>query len=111
MSDKEFLERCFPLRCQDVVPVERHSNLAPVAIPNTVKVLVLGTAALIDAAMDSILQRLQAGDESHSFPIFVDTEWNVRFSQYGRLEERGRTAVVQIATDTEIYILQVCSHC
>jgi hypothetical protein len=51
MADKEFLEKCFPSLQRDVVPIEKHSNLEPLSIPNHFQISVKQSATTIDDVM------------------------------------------------------------
>ncbi len=107
MSDKEFLEKCFPSLRLDVVPVEKYAHLEPLNIPDTVTVSVLDSVAAIDDAMRTIIQLLPSEDGSSYIVIGLDSEWNVEVSERGYVTGRGQTAVLQLAVENHIFILQV----
>lgn len=110
MADKEFLERCFPSLCEDLVPVEKYSHLDPLSIPSGFDISVKKTDDTINDAMRTILDFLPENDASGSestVTIGLDAEWNVEISERGYVTGRGQTAVLQIAHGTKVYILQV----
>ena len=39
--------------------------------------------------------------------VGFDSEWNVDVSAQGRVTRQGRTAIIQIAYENHVYILQV----
>jgi hypothetical protein len=110
MADKEFLEKWFPSLWQDVVPIEKHSNLEPLSIPNHFQISVKQSATTIDDAMRVLLDLLPENDAPGTLVIGLDAECNVETSERGYVTGRGQTAILQIAYGTNIFILQVC-HC
>lgn len=107
VSDKPFLERCFPSLRQDVVPIQKYGNLEPFQIPPppTVKILLKDTSQSIDDAARWILNDVP--QDSGSIFVGFDTEWNVDLSSRGYVTSRGKTAIIQIAYQNRIYIFQV----
>ncbi|KAG6826161.1 hypothetical protein H0H92_000919 [Tricholoma furcatifolium] len=107
-SDKEFLEKCFPSLKEDITPIEPHSHLDKLSIPDDVNVSVHQSVSSIDNAMRTILDGLPEND-SDSPPIVIglDAEWNVEVSQHGYVTGRGQTAVVQIAYGKNVFVLQI----
>lgn len=107
MADKAFLEKCFPSLREDLVPVEKHSDLEPLSIPDDFQISVKKSATAIDDAMRTILEQLPDDESSESLVIGIDAEWNVEQSERGYVTGRGQTAVLQIAYKKQIYIMQV----
>jgi hypothetical protein len=107
MADKEFLEKCFPSLRKDLVPIEKHSHLAPLDIPNDFQVMVKKSVTAIDDAMRRILDLLPDNDASGQIIVGLDAEWNVEMSDRGYVTGRGQTAILQIAHGKNIYLLQV----
>ncbi|KAG6835921.1 hypothetical protein H0H93_013330 [Arthromyces matolae] len=106
MVDKEFLEKCFPSLKKDVVPIEKHSHLNELQIPDKIEISIKQSSTAIDDAMRTIIESLP-DDETGSVVIGLDAEWNVEVSQHGYVTGRGQTAILQIAHGTNIFILQV----
>lgn len=108
-ADKGFLEGIFPSLRQDVVPIEKYSNLEPLTIPPNVEVFLKNTRPSINDALSTILDDLPSAGEENAAPLVVgfDSEWNVEVSPNGNVRHRGKTAVVQIAYQTRVYVLQV----
>ncbi|GLB45618.1 putative essential for the formation of DNA replication focal centers [Lyophyllum shimeji] len=107
MADKEFLEKCFPSLRRDVVPIEKHSDLDPLSIPEHFQISVKRSVTTIDDAMRTLLDLLPDDDAPGSLIIGLDAEWNVEISERGYVTGRGQTAVLQIAHGTNIFILQI----
>ncbi|GLB43789.1 putative essential for the formation of DNA replication focal centers [Lyophyllum shimeji] len=107
MADKEFLEKCFPSLRRDVVPIEKHSHLDPLSIPDHVQISVKRSITTIDDAMRTLLDLLPDDDEMGSLVIGLDAEWNIETSERGYVTGRGQTAVLQIAHGTNIFIMQI----
>lgn len=110
MSDKEFLEKCFPSLRQNVVLVEKYAHLEEISIPSDVTISVLSSVSAIDDAMQTIIQLLPPQDsvQLKFIVIGVDSEWNVEISEQGYVTGRGQMAILQLAVDDHIFILQVC---
>ncbi|KAJ3818485.1 hypothetical protein F5880DRAFT_1491296 [Lentinula raphanica] len=102
--DKGMLEECFPSLLEDLVPVEKHSDLPLFTVPADI-IHVLSTVEQIDNTLRAIMDRLPSLDGV--LVVGFDAEWNVDVSEDGRVRGKGPTAVVQIALKDEVYILQV----
>ena len=109
MADKDFLETCFPSLWENIVPVEKYSDLEPLIIPSDVQISILKSTDEINAAMQSILQLLPDNDTKGVVVAALDSEWNVEVSEHGFVTGQGQTAVLQVAVGKHIYIIQV-SH-
>ncbi|KAF8075929.1 hypothetical protein FPV67DRAFT_1396848, partial [Lyophyllum atratum] len=107
MADKDFLEKCFPSLRQDLVPIEKHSHLEALQIPQHFEITVKKSVTAIDDAMRTILDLLPDDDGPGRVVIGLDAEWNVETSDRGYVMGRGQTAILQIAHGTKIYILQI----
>ena len=107
MADKAFLESSFPSLRQGVVPVEKYLHLDPLLVPSHIHVLVRNTTSSIDDAVRTIMAYL-VPDEIETIYIGFDAEWNVNVSDRGFVTGRGQTAIIQIAHENVVYILQVC---
>jgi hypothetical protein len=110
MSDKDFLERCFPSLCDAVVAIEKYSHLDALDVPSTTHIHIMDDIHQIEEAMRSILHDQPNDDNGDDLVIFVDSEWNVETSNRGYVTGRGATAILQIAYKDQIYILQVGIH-
>ena len=108
ISDKKFLEDCFPSLRQGVTPVEKHGHLEELIIPFGTAILVKNNPNAINDAMRTILDDVP--QDEGSIVVGFDSEWNVDVSAQGRVTRRGRTAVIQIAYENRIYILQVIKY-
>ena len=91
------------------MPVEKHSHLELLEIPNDYQVVVKKSVTAIDDAMCGILDLLPDKDASGQIVVGLDAEWNVEMSDRGYVTERGQTATLQIAHGKQIYLLQVSS--
>jgi hypothetical protein len=108
MSDKGFLERCFPSLRDNVTPVEKFGHLPQLTIPLDVTIHPpLKTVAEIEDAMRVILQSIPEEDRNMTLVIGLDSEYNVEISAQGYVTGRGQTAILQIAFGKSIFILQV----
>ena len=105
ISDKKFLEDCFPSLRQGVTPVEKYGHLEELVIPSSTPILVKNNPNAINDAMRTILDDIP--QDQGSIVIGFDSEWNVDVSAQGRITRHGRTAIIQIAYENRIYILQV----
>lgn len=105
MSDKKFLEDCFPSLREGVTPVEKYGHLEELFVPSEVPILIKNTSEAINDAMRTILDDIP--DDEGSIVVGFDSEWNVEVSPQGKVTRRGRTAIIQIAYKDHIYILQV----
>jgi hypothetical protein len=99
MADKPFLERSFPSLQNDVVPKEKYSDLEPFEIPH-VEILPKDSVLSINDAARSILDDVP--QDEGCLIIGFDSEWNVNPSGL-----RSKTAIIQIAYQNRVYVLQV----
>ncbi|KAJ7099007.1 ribonuclease H-like domain-containing protein [Mycena epipterygia] len=109
MSDKPFLEKCYNSLLEDLVPVDKYSSLPLLQIPDDVDILVRKTAPSIDDAIRTILDSLMPDGTLEPIAIGFNSEWNVDVSSHGYVQGRGETAVIQIAYERRVYVLQVAS--
>ncbi|KAJ3558593.1 hypothetical protein NP233_g11480 [Leucocoprinus birnbaumii] len=112
MADKQFLEESFPSLREGVTPIEKYAHLEPFIIPwsPAVQVFVKQSATAIDLTARTILDALPNENSETGGGLIVigfDTEWNVEAQQYRGVVRENRTAVIQIAYENIIYILQV----
>ncbi|KAE9391009.1 ribonuclease H-like protein [Gymnopus androsaceus JB14] len=107
MSDKAFLEHSFPSLTADVVPVEKYAHLDLLKIHDTVNISVRNSIETIDTAMRTILSFLPDDDSMETIIVGFDAEWNVEISERGYITGRGQTAIIQIAHQQNVYILQI----
>ena len=108
MSDKSLLETAFPSLREGVAPVEKYSNLEPFALPEDVQVDVRDNESAINAALSTIINDLPTEASAPDLVIGFDAEWNVGVSDSG-VFTRGEIAIIQIAYEKRVYILQVCN--
>ena len=88
-----------------VVPVEKHGNLEPFVLSSDVQIFVQTGDSAINAALSTIIDQVPT-DDSSDLIVRYDSEWNVILSDTGQ-QERGEIAIVQIAYEKRVYILQV----
>ncbi|KAF8199485.1 hypothetical protein BJ912DRAFT_1054812 [Pholiota molesta] len=104
---KQFLEGAFPSLHENIIPVEKYAHLEPFIIPPQIQVQVKTMPSAIDDNMCKILDTLPVDGSAGQIIIGFDSEWNVEASLYGGVISRRKTAVIQIAYENTIYILQV----
>ena len=107
MSDRGFLEKSFPSLHTGVIPVEKYGDLEEYRLPPNVEISVKNEPSSINAAMETILDDVPSDDPDTQIVVGFDSEWNVEVSVGGRVHERGRTSIIQIAYKNRVYILQV----
>ena len=108
ISDKGFLEKCFPSLLKEVQPVDKYANYPLYSIPDGVSIHVKSNASQFQVALACIHEKLSELDESDSVVIGFDTEWNVdRTSGNSR---QGKTAVVAISFENHIFVLQISQY-
>ena len=76
-ADKQFLEKMFPSLLEDVVPVEKHSGLKAVALPQDINLSVQSSASGIDSALARITDDLDVEDETNHIVVGFDAEWSI----------------------------------
>ncbi|KAF9529747.1 hypothetical protein CPB83DRAFT_882672 [Crepidotus variabilis] len=106
MADKAFLESSFPSLRQDIIPVEKYNDLEPFVLPSEIQILVRNETSSINAALSTIVDRIPVDEDDPELVIGYDSEWNVIISD-DRTFERGEIAVVQIAFEKRVYLLQI----
>jgi len=106
MSDKSLLETAFPSLRKDIVPVKKYSNLDPFTLAEDVRVDVRDNESAINAALSTIINDLPTEASAPDLVIGFDAEWNVGVSDSGAFT-RGEIAVIQIAYEKRVYIIQV----
>lgn len=106
MADRNLLESAFPSLREGVTPVERYSNLPMFTLSDNVKVGVYETRPAIDAALSPLVDDIPSDDDVPHLVIGFDAEWNVEMTDIGAFV-RGELAVLQIAYEDRVYILQV----
>ncbi|KAF7762010.1 hypothetical protein Agabi119p4_10002 [Agaricus bisporus var. burnettii] len=105
MADKQFLENSFPSLRNDVIPIEEYSHLQPLVIPSEIRIMPMDTVQSINHAISTILDDVPV--DTGEIAVGFDSEWNVELSPQGFVRCAGKTAVIQIAYKSRIYILQV----
>jgi hypothetical protein len=105
MSDKSLLESAFPSLRQNITAVEKYSHLEQFSLPDEVQVDVKNKDAAINAALSTIINDLPTNASEPDLVVGFDAEWNVGTTDGGAFT-RGKIAVVQIAYDKRVYILQ-----
>jgi len=106
MADKSFLESSFDSLRENVVPVEKYGNLEPFILPADVQIFVRTGDTAINAALSTIIDQVPMDDDGSELVVGFDSEWNITISDTGQ-HERGEIAIVQIAYEKRVYILQV----
>jgi hypothetical protein len=106
MSDKSLLETAFPSLRKGITPVEKYSNLDPFTLTDNVQVDVRDNESAINAALSTILDDLPTKSSDPDLIIGFVAEWNIGISDTGGFM-RGGIAIVQIAYQKRVYILQV----
>ncbi|KAF9522304.1 hypothetical protein CPB83DRAFT_116942 [Crepidotus variabilis] len=106
MADKSFLESSFPSLRRDIKPVEKYGHLKPFVLPPDVQILVRNEVSSINAALSTIIAKVPVEEDEPDLAIGYDSEWNTIISDNGK-HERGEIAVVQIAFEKRVYILQI----
>ena len=107
ISDKAFLEKCFPSLKLGITPIDKFSELPEFQIPNHVQIFKKSSVNQIEIALATIQELLIELPESENLTIGFDLEWNLDTTPgKGR---QGKTAVASIAHDNTIYLLQILS--
>jgi len=106
LSDRSFLEAVFPSLRKDVIPIEKYSHLEPFLLPSSVVIHIRREEVAINAAMRSIIDHVPTDETEPDLVVGFDSEWNFMVSDDGRCE-KGDIAIIQIACNTDVYILQV----
>ncbi|KAF9076554.1 hypothetical protein BDP27DRAFT_1357979 [Rhodocollybia butyracea] len=105
MVDKGMLESIFSSLRDSVTPVQKHAHLPVLPVPAHVRSPhVLDSITTTNNTMRGILDDIPS---SGYLVVGFDSEWNVDVAPSGRLSGRGPPAVIQIAQEEHIYILQV----
>lgn len=107
MLDKLFLETVFPSLREGVCPIEKYSQLEEYILPDSITITTHDTVAAINSILLPILDAIPDEDSDGYLVVGFDAEWNVSISDHGAME-RGDVAIVQIAFEDNVYILQVC---
>ena len=108
MSDKPFLEALFSSLRADVKPIDKYSNLEPFLLPPDVKVHVYCNEQGINTGLSIIIDNIPEEETDPELALGYDSEWNCTISDNGQ-HERGEIAIIQIAYEKQVYILQVSS--
>ncbi|KAF8801127.1 hypothetical protein BYT27DRAFT_7227031 [Phlegmacium glaucopus] len=106
MADKSFLESSFNSLRENVVPVEKYGSLEPFILPADVQIFVRTGDAAINTALSTIIDQVPTDDDGSDLVVGFDSEWNVILSDTGQ-HECGKIAIVQIAYEKQVYILQI----
>ena len=104
------LTQIFPSLLKDVSSVDKWSHLPLLQLPTdgSVTINVADTIEKIENAINSYFYQ-PTPDEHQVIEVAVDTEWNVDITQKGPSTSfvSGKTAVIAIAQDNNINILQI----
>ena len=97
---------CMPSLGENVTPVQldQFADLPLLSLPDTVSIHILGSHHEIQSGCLNILQQLE-NDES-TLHIGFDMEWEFTTGLSGTGPQK--TALIQIALPTAVYLLQVC---
>ena len=111
ITDAPMLTRLFPTLLKDVVPAGPWRHLPVLEVPPSVRIHVVQQSEAITEVIRTFLPHPDGPELSPSFirEVAVDTEWNVNLEQCGPVQRgsSGKTAIVTLATETDVYILQV----
>jgi hypothetical protein len=99
-GDKGELERVLPSLREGIIPVADCSTYPKLVLPLDWKVTILSSAYQINTRLSSLMEDIK--DDKELF-VALDMEWSVDRSS----SIQGRVAVISIATNNEIYLLQV----
>jgi len=88
------------------VPVEKYGHLEPLLLPSEIEIHLRRGHNAINAAVSTILDCLPMDDTGEEIVVGYDCEWNCVVSDNGQVE-KGEIAVIQIAHEKRVYILQV----
>ncbi|KAG6848087.1 hypothetical protein H0H93_003468 [Arthromyces matolae] len=103
LADKGMLESIFTSLLNDVIAVEKYSHLPTFTLPSS-SIITLKTASEINNVIRSILDTVP---QSGNLVVGYDSEWNVEISAAGHITGHGPPAVIQIAYETKVYVLQI----
>jgi hypothetical protein len=108
MADKPMLERHFPSLKDGVRPVTEFDGLPQFELPQNLVPKVCQTASQINDAVFTLIDTL-SNQDGETLAVGLDTEWDVDITarQEG-VPDRCKTAILQIAHETGIWIIQVC---
>ncbi|PPQ75274.1 hypothetical protein CVT24_007402 [Panaeolus cyanescens] len=107
ISDKPFLEAAFPSLRKGVIPVDKYGHLVPYVLPSHVQIHTRRDEAAINNTLSTIIDDLPVDETQPDLVIGFDCEWNVSISDNGSVFERGQIAIIQIAYQDRVFILQV----
>lgn len=114
VADAPFLQSIFPSLSEDVHPVDPYSHLPLLAFPHEeVDIVIASTAKDCDDVIRALMFDGKEGDHlpaDFRLVVALDFEWNVDMSGPRGSASAGKTAVMQIAYEKQVYILQVCRH-
>lgn len=104
-ADKHELEHAFPSLRTGVIPV-CSSSLPALTLPDIWRnsTQVLRSTFQVNLRLDPLLVEIHDQALGSEFTVALDMEWSVDRSQ----GIHGKVAVIQIAFDTTIFIIQVC---
>lgn len=99
-ADKHELEKIFPSLLKDVIPVPPYSTFEPLKLPECWTVVPLTSTHQVNMRMNIIM--------SHHTDIKpVITSFDMQFPVDGSTGIRGLVALIQIAYDKTVYLIQV----
>jgi hypothetical protein len=102
LSDKTVLEKIFLPLLKDVIPVSDNSDLPLCQIPDSYTILTLSSIYQINARLNELMNSLE-GPLTTELHVGFDMEWSVDTIS----GIQGRVAVIQIAYEEHIYLIQV----
>jgi hypothetical protein len=101
IQDKQLLLGAFPNLSKGLTPMAIAHGLETLELPSTLKVEVLGTANLVEAAFSSLMAPLD-NDPNHCICVSMDAEWNI--------SRTVGVSIIQIAPHSDpdiVYIIPV----
>lgn len=99
-ADKMELENIFPSLCRDILPIPDHSAYEQLECPPDWHITILSLSFQIESWLSSLMDDISNGEEMF---VGMDMEWPVDRSSL----IHGQVAVISIAQEKEIYLLQV----
>lgn len=105
MADKLFLENSFPSLRSGVTSLQKYAHLDPFELPDGVSIFLVDTVQSVNNTMSTILNDVP--ENEGEIAVGFDMEWNVELTPHGLVRSSRKAAILQIAYEKRVYILQV----